>query len=365
MFNLRKITHLMTLVFLVLMTLGSSSKKRTLSRASENPVNSFHLRDSTLFISKLEGNINVYIIHSSNKVTLKKELYIPGNTSVITNKNIIFADGYGEIRILEGRNYETLSTITIDDWEKVDDIAGGAAFVGGALFSCIACANVADGGANVNSSKSGSYSAFTVNDNYLYYIYWGVLYTYSIENPEIPKHIATTYIDEDIETITKRDDKLFIGGQRGMYIVDISTPARPKMISTFEHFTAHDPVAIQDTVAYVTLREGSSMDSRNVLLTVNIKDLDNPFLIKETRTIAPYGLAVQGKDLYVAHGKKGMSLFDVTSPNDVFSVKHFSDEKAFDFMWIENKLFTLTFDKIIIYDVSDRIKPVVVSEIDH
>ena len=78
-----------------------------------------------------------------------------------------------------------------------------------------------------------------------------------------------------------------------MQIFDNSNPSEPIHLSTFAHARVCDPVVVNDDYAFVTLRSGDRCSGFvNQLDVVDIKDLENPKLVKSYPMDNPHGLGV-------------------------------------------------------------------------
>ncbi len=189
------------------------------------------------------------------------------------------------------------------------------------LFSliCIAfisCSDNDDLGLGSDSVIQGSTNKFAVTGDYLYILNDVSLIPYNLSNPENPTKESEVFLGVGIETVITRGDNLFIGAQDGMYIFDISDRANPKQLSVYRHRRACDPVALKDSVAYVTLRSNNITcgGNINVLEVLDIRDLNNPTLRKSINMKEPHGLSVEGNELFVAEEDFGIVNFGVENP---------------------------------------------------
>jgi hypothetical protein len=135
----------------------------------------------------------------------------------------------------------------------------------------------------------------------------GDLQTVSVALEEHPVAMGREYIAWDIETIFPHKQNLFIGSSSGMYILDISDPASPSKISTYQHIRSCDPVVVDDQYAYVTLRSGTICQGfTNQLEVIDISDLTAPTLLQTYPMTNPHGLGVDGKTLFICDGSDGL-----------------------------------------------------------
>jgi len=159
----------------------------------------------------------------------------------------------------------------------------------------------------------------------------------------------------NIETIFNQGNALFIGGQRGMYIYDISTPSKPTYLSEFEHGTACDPVVVDGDFAYVTLRGGNfcgSVDSG--LFVINVEDLKSPILEVIYPMVAPYGLGFQSNFLFVSDGEAGLKVFDKSLAPSLVQINHFEDIQITDIIPMTSSLLMVGNNKIFQYEYHEN-----------
>ena len=80
-----------------------------------------------------------------------------------------------------------------------------------------------------------------------------------------------------METMFITGKNMFLGTTTGMIIYDISFPLHRHPESIFNHARSCDPVIVDDTLAYVTLRSGTTCGGTvNCLDVVNVKNLSKP-----------------------------------------------------------------------------------------
>jgi hypothetical protein len=182
-----------------------------------------------------------------------------------------------------------------------------------------------------SSGTAGSLARFTIAGDYLYTLSGSSMQLFDINNPANPSIWRKVEIGWDIETIFPYEDKLFIGGQTGMYIYDNKDPAKPVLISRFAHITSCDPVVVQGNYAYVTLRGGTNCGGRKDLLEIiDISDIENPELAATYPLHGPYGLGIDENILFICDGEAGLKLFDVSNVHKLRPVYAIEDIFPFD-----------------------------------
>jgi hypothetical protein len=179
--------------------------------------------------------------------------------------------------------------------------------------------------------QGGSLARFTIAWNYLYIVDDQKLYAYSLANPQAPQLKSTVNLGFDIETIYSFKDKLFIGSQNAMYIYSLTNPASPAQLGTASHVRACDPVVANDSIAYVTVRMGSTCGgNQNALLIYDVKNVLNPVQRNATPLTNPHGLGLKDNRLYVCDGDNGLFVYDVTDPVYPQYIKQLKGETFYD-----------------------------------
>jgi len=148
----------------------------------------------------------------------------------------------------------------------------------------------------------------------------------------------------DLETIYPFQNKLFLGSSTGVYIYDISNPDAPVANGTFWHGRACDPVIEDGDYAYVTLHAGTFCGgASNELDVVNVKDLNNPVLIKTYPMTKPMGLSKDGNFLFVCDAD-GVHVLNAVNPYTLQELTVLATGSAYDVI-ASNKLLLVSSDK--------------------
>lgn len=197
----------------------------------------------------------------------------------------------------------------------------------------------AEAAADANIGQGGSLARFKIVGNYLYAVDSHFINIFDITDLENPKVGEDIYAGFDIETIFSHGDHLFLGSMRGMYIYTISNPAIPEFISEFQHGTACDPVVVQGSYAYVTLRGGNNCGAtESGLFIVDISNLSNPVLAASYPMDGPYGLGIKDHMLFVCDGASGLKVYDKSDIENLEPLNHVQDVVTYDVIPLENTL---------------------------
>ncbi|MBL9174294.1 MAG: hypothetical protein JNL10_12220, partial [Verrucomicrobiales bacterium] len=105
------------------------------------------------------------------------------------------------------------------------------------------------------------------------------------------------------------EDRAFVaGGTEGLFIVNVSDPARPQLIGQLNTAGFARDVAVVGTVAYVA-------DSENGLVIADVSDPSNPVAVGRLDTDGmAEGVAISGSIACVADGISGLDFVDVSNP---------------------------------------------------
>ena len=214
-----------------------------------------------------------------------------------------------------------------------------------------------------NTGRGGSTARMTIlNDaNYLYAIAGSEVQLFDISTPSSPSPWARVGVAWDIETLFPYGDYLLIGAATGMYIMDNTDPGSPQYLSEFVHAQARDPVVAHEGYAYVTLRsEGFGIT--NQMDVVDIRDINNPTLVKSIGMQGPSGLSVGSNDLYVCDDVAGLKIFDLSDPESPTVIDVIRDVNCNDVLADRGILYVITDDSLRQYDYTST-PPVLLSEV--
>ncbi|HEY2721900.1 MAG TPA: hypothetical protein VGI82_09245 [Chitinophagaceae bacterium] len=335
------------------------------------------LYNNYIFLNEVDKG--VHIIDNSNPASPIEKAFIniPGNLDIAVKGNTLYADLYADLVVIDisnplhaqfvkyipnifpGRIYENGfvadSSQVIVDWIRKDttvDIQSASYPFAYTLTPGSASGDFVQN-AQATPGISGSTARFTIVNDYLYTVNGYALNSFDISNATDPQEMATNTMNWNIETIYSFRDKLFIGSFNGMFIYDIANPSSPESVGQFQHVRSCDPVIADDSIAYVTLHDGTLCGgSANELDVLNISNLSSASLIKIYPMTGPHGLAKDGTQLFICDGKAGLKEFDVTHPfNPVLKTNIAGIEASDVIAWNKNLIVVAT-DGLYQYDYS-------------
>ncbi len=352
-------------------------------------VGRIYYKDKFLFINESGEGIHVIDNAAPSSPAPKGFLKIPGNTDLAIVGNFLYANSYvdlvvfdigdktsiREVKRLEGVfdnvqsfGYSVLvNNMVLTGWQQHEMVQVNESKCdnrvqawGGLLYEdgiALPTSSVALSGApGAKAGISGSMAAFTISQGRLYGLDGDELEVINVTNPAVPVKGKALSVSGDLETLFPFKDKLFAGSRSGMYIYDIINPDAPKVLSKYEHVRSCDPVIVDDSYAYVTLRSGNTCQGfTNQLEVISLQNLSSPTLVKTYPMTNPFGLGIDDKLLFICDGSAGLKVFDATDVNAIDShlVSQFSVGDARDVIPFENIAMMITSDGLYQYDYTD------------
>ncbi|WP_234736292.1 LVIVD repeat-containing protein [Tellurirhabdus bombi] len=361
------------------------------ARALQMP-GKIYTKDGYLFINELKEGIHVIDNRNPENPRTLTFLRIPGNGDMAVRNNILYADSYMDLLAFDISNPASIKPVNrvqnvfpngvfdgaswsfdansnrIND-QRVDYVtetiatncdnaqpANNGWWWGGTLLSDSRAFNSASPAPN-SSGVGGSMARFALYDNYLYTVSQSNMQLFDIRNAANPVIGNKITLGWGIETVFPYKDKLFIGSQTGMQILDNSNPEKPVHMSTFQHARVCDPVVVNDNIAYVTLRSGNTCAGfQNQLDVVDISNLYSPRLLKSYPMKNPHGLGVNFPNLFICEGHYGLKSLDVSNTMDVKQLMHLEGMDAFDVIPLGKTLMMIGRDGLYQFDASNPSK---------
>lgn len=357
------------------------------ARAIQNP-GKIYLLGNLLFINEIDKGIHV--IDNSDPANPVNQYFIniPGSMDIAAVGNILYADNYSDLISLDisdlanvqlkervpnvfyygsdGMYFQRTDEGVVVDWIEIDtvieldcnmDFLGEPSFDGGVQFESsggdVLVGVNAPLAANDAIGVAGSMARFSLYNSHLFVINGSDLKVF--DRGVTLSEINNQYISWGIETLFPYEDKLFIGGNRGMYIYDVSNPTIPQYISSYEHINSCDPVVVSGDYAYVTLRSGTECENfTNQLDIIDISTIETPELLKSYPMFNPHGLGISQDDiLFLCDGDDGLKVYNAADKNNIQLIEHYADLHAYDVIPLGNSLFMIGQNGFYQYDYSN------------
>lgn len=351
-----------------------------------------YFKDDLIFINEYRKGIHIVDNTEPDHPEIIHFLEIPGNVDMAIKGDILYADSYVDLLSIDISDIGNIQEVDRDtdafpyiipevengvvenidqqqgvivDYktskrtEKVEDVSNQFMWFEGPnrmLSDAAGAPTKVSNGSSDATGIGGSMARFTIYDNYLYAIDQGNLKVFDISTLNNPAYKESIWVRWNIETIFPYNDKLFIGGQTGMFIYSLENPALPEYISEFTHATACDPVVVEGDFAYVTLREGNFCGAiESQLDVIDISNINEPKLVKTYPMEEPYGLGIDNDVLFICDGDAGLKIYDATDKNkiDENPLATYTDMDAFDVIPLGDILLLISVDGLYQYSYSD------------
>jgi hypothetical protein len=357
----------------------------------ENPGKIYFKDDYIFIIEELKG-IHVFDNHDPSSPVEKPFVKVPGVVDMVIAGNYLYADSFIDLVVLDVQDAENVQEVgrlkdilpytvppvdndfpmgyidkkkgLVVDWElktikervyenpevyPIFRLSMNAAASDGSYYSS---QGVGSSGVGVG----GSMARFGIKSDVLYLLESSRLNILDITQKSAPAKLFEIYAGNGIETMFLTDKNMFLGTTTGMIIYDISNPYSPVKKSTYNHIRSCDPVVVDDTLAYVTLRSGTNCGGTiNCLDVINIKNLSSPALIKSYPMTKPFGLGKDGDILFVCDGDSGLKVYDASDPKSISShlIYTYPAINAYDVIPVGNVLVLIGDDGLFQYDYSN------------
>lgn len=355
-----------------------------------------YFKDNYIFIIEEFKGIHIYDNSNPASPVKKSFINVPGIADMVIAGNILYADSFVDIVAIDlqdlnniketGRLRDILPYMTppidnklpvaqvdkdkglVVEWEvktikeriyenpvfypqSVIAFDGSFRSLNTGFYSS-SSSGVSSGGVGIG----GSMARFGIKDNILYLVDNTTLRLLDITNKSTPVKLFDIGVGWGIETLFISGDKMFMGTTTGMLIYDIQNPTAPQRKSTYSHVRSCDPVIVDDTLAYVTLRSGTTCGGAiNNLEVVNIKNVSSPQLVIAYPMTNPHGLGKDGNLLFVCDGAAGLKIYDSSNPRLISAnlIYAYPNIKSFDVIPLGETLVMTGDDGLFQYDYSN------------
>jgi len=358
----------------------------------ENPGKIYYKDNYIFIVEELKG---IHVFDNTNPASPVKKVFInlPGVVDISISGYFLYADSFVDLVILDVENIDNIHEVgrvkdilpytvppvkedypmayvdeergVVIDWdlktikEKIHNepypwpvyYKGGIAFM-----DAMNASGASSGISGSGTGFGGSMARFGIKENVLYIVNSNNLKVFDITSRTKPYNMGDFYPGWNIETMFLTGNYMFLGTTTGMVILDISNPLIPATKTFFNHARSCDPVIVDDTLAYVTLRSGTTCGgSVNCLDVVNIKKINSPSVVATFAMTNPHGLGKKGDLLFVCDGDAGLKVFDAYDPKTVGNrlIYTYANINTYDVIPVGDLLVMVGDDGLYQYDYSD------------
>jgi hypothetical protein len=223
--------------------------------------------------------------------------------------------------------------------------------------------NVAQNG----NGQSGSITRFAVYGEYLYALDQNQILVYKFNASGTPVLVNKVKTQWGLETIIIYEETIYVGSTTSLYILDISNPENPVLLSQTDRETdlagGCDPVVVKGSYAFSTVKIIPNVcglvSQTSRLLVYDVSDKTSPVLIGSYDMIMPNGLGYKENTLFVCdEGAGGVILFDISNPSDCTPISAIDITDPVDVIVNGNRMVVSTKTGFSFYDVTDPLQPV-------
>ena len=350
----------------------------------ENPGKIYQYEDLR-FVNEKEKGVHVYDISDKENPQYKTFFKIPGVEDVSIKDDLLYANSYTHLitinvsnmdriflesispKSFKNRNYQYGFPVINEDDEflyavKKKKRVIKSCFIRYMPFDVMILESSSDAVFATSETenvltvegKGGSMARFAFGDDHLFYADHDALVSFEMSDPKKPTKTNTLDLDWGIETLFDDDSVLYVGSQRGTFIVDIKKESAPILASEFAHARSCDPIVVQDGIAYVTLSSGTACwNGNNELHILDVQDIYEPFMISLYELERPQGLGIDGEILYVCDGSKGLVSYNVKDPEAIVELDNENSYECTDVILDDDEVFAFGPKGAITYDISD------------
>lgn len=369
------------------------SIKTTEVRELVNP-GKIYFKDNYIFINEQMEGVHVFDVSNPASPQNKGFIAIPGNVDIAVKGNMLFADSYVDMVVIDISDISSVSEVArmkdifpylvpgydteyplaevdeekgvVTGWklklvkQEIESRVYPVYYYNKASEGGMIDYATNNGGGSISGNTvgvGGSMARFGLYNDHLYIVDEGTLYKFNISNLSSPTNLGTQSIGWNIETMFIYDDHMFFGTRNGMLVFSLEVANNPSYVTQFNHITSCDPVVVQNDLAYVTLRGGTVCGSNTnrldvIRLSANYSKTE---LIASYPMTGPYGLGIDDEVLFVCDGSAGLKVYNASDPYsiDKHKLAQFPGINTYDVIPLNNYLFMIGKDGFYLYNYSD------------
>ncbi|MDI6767728.1 MAG: T9SS type A sorting domain-containing protein [Bacteroidota bacterium] len=330
-------------------------------------VRDIKLRDTLAFVCTRGG---LQILNISNLFSPQEISFI----SLIAAREVVPTDSFAYVLGNPLRN-PTVYIIDISDLANpyIRSITGTAAdfitrlaakdriiYVTGFNFPNFTIIDARNPDSLVHHDVEGLPSAsICIQDTFLYLGIGLSLGIFSISNPLEPVLLDTIYwgAEDIIRSMTAQGKYVYTSSNSGNFVLDVSNPYEPIVVGYFKVSSRGQPIVLQNSLLHMATRTGYNI--------INVANIDSMFEVGKFLTGGrPNDIAIQGNYAYVATGRPGLTILDLTNPTAPVRVGVLPlDRETWHIIVADSTAYLGADSTVYIIDISNKSFPLLINTI--
>jgi hypothetical protein len=192
-------------------------------------------------------------------------------------------------------------------------------------------------------------SHFSLHDRYLYAIVNNYIHIVDL-SADRPEKVGENVHVGSVETVLSYRDRLFLGTPSGLLIYSVEDPQHPVSCSQISHVYGCNPIAVDNDVAYITIRSGNPCgQNTNELLLFDVGNPKQPLKLTSYPMKNPCGLNLRNGRLFLC--EEGLKIFQIEAPDKLSAVPlgHYRETRAYNVIPFDDTLFLMADDGLYQY----------------
>ncbi|MBE0638178.1 MAG: T9SS type A sorting domain-containing protein [Bacteroidales bacterium] len=176
---------------------------------------------------------------------------------------------------------------------------------------------------NLNTTRIGVWpyswgNTLAIHEDHLFLSYGRVIQVYEYANPQQPELKGEIFVDDRINVLAFADGKAYAAGYAGFFILDVSNPEQPEIISHLDIPGFAYGVSLYANFVYLAMYD-------NYFGIIDISDANNPVMVAVHQMEHQMNDVVMLDGLaWIAAGTSGVMAYDLGDPTTPELVYHYS-----------------------------------------